>query len=181
MYECCYSFGVPEPRTTTDPTEQSRWRPLWLLLRGIDAEIEQVYVDAGIADFRSRFTMPLVRLSRLGPMSIKALAAECEVSHSAMSQTVTAMKRAGLVESVADPADGRARLVELTRKAHEIVSLGEAEWAATEAVLEELEAETPYPMSQVVRDLEAALERRGFTERLHAHLGSARTSVRNGS
>ena len=154
----------------TDPTEQNRWRPLWELLRRLDDEIVQVYVDTGIPDFRSRYTMPLVRLSRLGPLSIKSLAAECEVTHSAMSQTVTAMRRAGLVESVADPADGRARLVELTDHAQRIVALGEAEWAATEAVLEELESETPYPMSQVVRDLEAALERRGFTERLRAHL-----------
>jgi DNA-binding MarR family transcriptional regulator len=141
-----------------------------MLLRRLDDEIVQVYVDAGIPDFRSRFTMPLVRLSRLGPMSIKALAAECEVTHSAMSQTVTAMRRAGLVESVPDPADGRARVVELTSQAQRIVALGEAEWAATEAVLEELEAETPYPMSQVVRDLEEALGKRGFGERLRAHM-----------
>jgi DNA-binding MarR family transcriptional regulator len=153
-----------------DPTEQNRWRPLWQLLRRIDDEIVQVYVDAGIPDFRSRFTKPLVRLSRLGPMSIKALAAECGVTHSAMSQTVTAMRRTHLVESVPDPADGRARLVDLTDDAQRIVSLGEAEWAATEAVLEELESETPYPMTQVVRDLEAALERRGFSERLRDHL-----------
>jgi DNA-binding MarR family transcriptional regulator len=156
--------------TSSDPTEQNRWRPLWQLLRRIDAEIVEVYADAGIADFRSRFTMPLVRLSRLGPMSIKALAAECEVTHSAMSQTVTAMRTAGLVESVPDPDDGRARLIELTGKAQGIVTLGESEWAATEAVLEELEAETPYAMSQVVRDLEAALDRRGFGERLRARM-----------
>ena len=158
---------------TPDPTEQNRWQPLWQLLRGLDDEIVQVYVDAGIPDFRSRFTMPLVRLSRRGPLSIKALAAACEVTHSAMSQTVTAMRKAALVASVPDPADGRARLVELTGDAQQIVSLGEAEWAATEAVLEELEAETPYPMSQVVRDLESALERRGFSERLRDHMEQA--------
>lgn len=153
-----------------DPTEQNRWGPLWQLLRGIDGEIVAWYVEAGIPGFRSPFTKPLVRLARLGPMNIKALAAECEVTHSAMSQTVTAMRRAGLVESVPDPADGRAKLVELTDEAQRIVSLGEAEWAATEAVLEELESETPYPMSQVVSDLEAALARRGFGERLRDHL-----------
>ena len=135
---------------TTDPDRAEPLATALELLRRLDDEIVQVYVDAGIPDFRSRFTMPLVRLSRLGPLSIKALAAECEVTHSAMSQTVTAMRRAGLVESVADPADGRARLVELTDHAQRIVALGEAEWAATEAVLEELESETPYPMSQVV-------------------------------
>jgi len=156
--------------STPDPTESNRWRPLWLLLRGIDAEIEQIYLDAGFTGFRSRFTMPLVRLSRRGSMSIKALATECEVTHSAMSQTVTAMRQAGLVESVADPSDGRARLVALTDRAAGIVELGEAEWAATEATLEELEAETPYAMSQVVRDLEAALARRSFTERVRSHL-----------
>ena len=156
--------------STPDPTESNRWRPLFELLRRLDGEIEQVYVDAGFTEFRSRFTMPLVRLSRRGPMSIKALAAECDVTHSAMSQTVTAMRKAGLVDSVTDPADGRARLIALTPQATPIVELGEAEWAATEAALEELEAETPYPMSRLVGDIEAALGRRSFTERLRSQM-----------
>ena len=92
-------------------------------------------VDAGLPDFRSRFTMPLVRLARLGPMSITSLASECGVTHSAMSQTVAAMRRAGLVESVPDPADGRARVIELTGEDYRYLVLGvEDPVAASEAL-----------------------------------------------
>ena len=153
-----------------DPTRQSRWRPLFLLLQQMDAEIERVYADAGFPRVRARFILPLVRLAHLGPMTIRELAAECEVSHSAMSQTVGAMRRAGLVDSSPDPADGRARRVTLTPAAGLVVTLGEAEWAATESAVAELEAETPYPITRVVDDLERALVDRPFGERVRAHL-----------
>jgi hypothetical protein len=39
-------------------------------------------------------------------------------------------------------------------------------------VLAELEAETPYPLSQAVRDLEAALDRTSFYQRLSERLDS---------
>jgi DNA-binding MarR family transcriptional regulator len=94
------------------------------MLGRMDAEIEQVYAEAGFTGVRARFILPLVRLARLGPVSIKALAEECGVTHSAMSQTVAAMRTAGLVESVPDPADGRARLVSVSVAAAPVVALG---------------------------------------------------------
>ena len=157
---------MPRP----DPTEQSLWRPLFRMLNQMDAEIEQIYTDAGFAGVRSRFILPLVRLSRLGPVSIKVLAAECGVTHSGMSQTVAAMRVAGLVETVADPADGRGKLVRLTEAAEPVVALGEAEWAATEAAVAELEAEVAHPLSRVVAELETRLGERPFGERVRSHL-----------
>ena len=41
-----------------------------------------------------------------------------------------------------------------------------AEWRATEAALAELEAEIPYPLSQAVTDIEHALERKSFHDRI---------------
>ena len=159
--------------TGPDPTQESRWRPLFGLLRRMDAEIEQVYAESGYPDFRASFTLPLVRLSRRGPMSVRALAEECAVSHSAASQKVAALKRAGLVTSEADPTDRRARLVTLTPLAARAVALGEAEWAATEAALAELEDELPYALSRAVADVEAALASRSFGQRLRDHLAQA--------
>jgi hypothetical protein len=46
----------------------------------------------------------------------------------------------------------------------------EAEWRATEAAVAELEAEVPYPMTRVVADLTAALDRRSFLDRITHHL-----------
>jgi hypothetical protein len=45
-----------------------------------------------------------------------------------------------------------------------------AEWIATEAALVQLEAETPYPLSQAVADLNTALDRKSFYQRLSEQL-----------
>lgn len=154
-----------------DPTLESRWRPLFRLLRRMDADIEQVYVDAGHAGVSARHVLPLVRLAHTGPLTIRALATECEVTHSAMSQTVAAMVRHDLVERLPDPDDRRAQRVSLTSRGREVAALGAEEWRATEAAVAELEAETDYPLSRVVHDLEQALTRRAFADRVRSHLG----------
>ena len=67
----------------------------------------------GIEGVRPRFSMALMFLDLAGPMTIRRLATECGVTHSAMSQSVTEMRKAGLVESVPGE-DARSRVVSLT-------------------------------------------------------------------
>jgi DNA-binding MarR family transcriptional regulator len=151
--------------STEDPTRQSRWRPLRILLAAMDDDIATLYAERGVAGVRPRYAMPLIRLAHVGPMTIRQLAAALEVTHSAMSQTVGALRRERLVASAPGP-DARTRLVELTEQGRALVPFLEAEWRATEGALAELEAEVPYPLSQVVRDLQAALERLSFHDRI---------------
>lgn len=151
--------------TSPDPTHDSRLRLLFQVLREIDAAIVDVYRERGQGQVRSRFALPLVRLSRLGPLTISALAEQADLTHSAMSQTVSQMRAAGLVESRAG-ADGRTREVVLTPAGRDLVPLVEAEWRATEAAIAELEAELPYALSRVAEDVAAALARRTFADRL---------------
>ena len=63
-------------------------------------DIASLYTHAGITGMRTRFVGPLIQLSRREPMTIQELATSVEVTHSAMSQTAAAMRRAGLVEGV---------------------------------------------------------------------------------
>ena len=74
-------------------------RPLKLLLDAMDDDIARLYAQRGVAGVRPRFSMTLIRLHHLGPLTIRQLAAEVDVTHSAMSQTITAMRREGLVQS----------------------------------------------------------------------------------
>jgi DNA-binding MarR family transcriptional regulator len=113
--------------------------------------------------------MALIRLHHRGPMSIKELAAQIDVTHSAMSQTVTEMRKEGLVET-APGADARTREVALTAKGRALVPFLEAEWRATEAAFGELDAALPYPMTRVIDDVAAALRDRPFLDRIRAHL-----------
>ena len=154
---------------TTDPTDESLWRPLRDLLDLMDDDIARLYAERGVSGVRPRFSKALIKLAHLGPLSIKQLARAVEVTHSAMSQTVTALRNEGLVR-VRPGEDARTRTVELTDEGRAVVPFLEAEWRATEAAVAELEAEVPYPLTAVVRDLRAALVRRSFHDRILGHL-----------
>ena len=148
----------------------SRWRPLFAVLGELDRGIAEAYETLGVQGVRPRFSMALMFLDTAGPMTIKRLADEVGVSHSAMSQSVTQMRGAGLVRS--EPgADARSRLVHLTPAGRDVVPALRAEWDATEAALAELEEELPYPPSRVAQDLREAMDRRPFAERVLGHLG----------
>lgn len=153
----------------SDPTRSSALRPLRQLLTAMDEDIARLYAERGIVGVRTRFSMALIRLYHLGPMTIRALAEEVDVTHSAMSQTATAMRRHGLVTTSLG-TDARTRQVALTDKGRGLVPILEAEWRATERAIADLEAEVPYPLSRVVQDMAAALERRSFHDRIVDHL-----------
>ncbi|MER5636625.1 MarR family transcriptional regulator [Kitasatospora sp. NPDC002227] len=154
---------------TADPTRQSRWRPLRLLQAAMDADIARIYAERQIEGLKPSWVMELLRLRAEGPMTIKELAESVGRTHSALSQKVAAMRAAGWVE-VAEGADARTRTVSLTGRAHEVADRLAAEWRATEAALAALEAELPYPLSRVVDDIEQALQRRSFHDRIAAEL-----------
>ncbi|WP_134119716.1 MarR family winged helix-turn-helix transcriptional regulator [Kribbella kalugense] len=148
-----------------DPTEQSQWRPLQELLARIDGEIGRIYTDREIKGLKPTYVRELLQLHLKGPMTITELADTIGRTHSALSQKVSAMRTAGLVRTVPG-ADARSKQVTLTAKSKKIVELLAAEWRATEAAIAELEAELPYPMTQVVRDIEEALAKKSFYDRI---------------
>jgi len=152
-----------------DPTEQSVWRPMRLLFDAMDADIARLYAEADLGEVRPSFVMELIRLHLYGPMTITELARSVQRTHSAVSQKVATMRAAGLVHTTVG-ADARSRRVALTAKARRITAKLAAEWRATEASVLELEAELPYPLTQVVADIEAALARRSWHDRIAGKL-----------
>ena len=155
----------------TDPTEQSRWRPLRLLQAAMDADIARVYAEAQVSGLKPSYVLELLRLHARGPMTITELARSVQRTHSAVSQKVAAMRAAGWVRTTAG-ADARSKKVALTPKAARITGRLAAEWRATEAAVAEIEAEIPYPLSQVVTDIERALQRKSFHDRIAEKLAS---------
>jgi DNA-binding MarR family transcriptional regulator len=156
--------------TFSDPTELPYpWHLLHELLAAMDAEIEQVYAERGIEGVRPRFAYPLIRLAHTGPLTIRELAKSLGRSHSAVSQTVAAMRREGLVTSEPGP-DARTRRIELTERARSLVPFLQAEWRATHETVAELDSEVPYAMTAVVGDVRRALEHRSMRQRILHHL-----------
>jgi DNA-binding MarR family transcriptional regulator len=155
----------PAADSTADPTEVSHWRPLRLLQAAMDADIGRLYAEAQIDGVRPSFVMELIRLHARGPMTITELAASVQRTHSGTSQKVAAMRAAGLVRTTPG-TDARSKKVALTAKARRLVGRLAAEWRATEAAVAEIEAEIPYPLSRVTTDIEEALQRKSFHDRI---------------
>ncbi|HEY1530036.1 MAG TPA: MarR family transcriptional regulator [Galbitalea sp.] len=159
---------MPTELTPQRDALPSRWRGMRDIFDRMDAGISEVYAELGIVGVRPRFSMAIMFLEG-GPLSIRELAREVNVTHSAMSQTVTAMRKDGLIQS-APGVDARSRMIELTPAGRALIEPLRREWFATEAVLTELDSEVPYELGQLIADLRGALERRTFTERLRAQL-----------
>ncbi|MCX4514788.1 MarR family winged helix-turn-helix transcriptional regulator [Streptomyces sp. NBC_01619] len=153
-----------DPTTLPDP-----WQPLHKLLAAMDNEIEQVYVERGIEGVRPRFAYPLIRLAHTGPLTIRELAESLDRSHSAISQTIAAMRKEDLVTS-SPGADARTRRIDLTERGRSLVPFLEAEWRATQAAVAELDGETPYALTALVEELRRALEQRPMRQRILDHL-----------
>jgi DNA-binding MarR family transcriptional regulator len=135
------------------------------VLEILESDVAQFLADIGLDDYRPRYS-PVVRaLLARGPLAIRDLAAEMGVTHSAASQTVAQMNRAGLV-GLEPGADARQRIVSLTAKSRELLPLIEAEWTATTEASEALEAELPYPLRGVLEAIVEALERKPFRQRI---------------
>ncbi|MEU8004840.1 MarR family winged helix-turn-helix transcriptional regulator [Catellatospora sp. NPDC049111] len=135
------------------------------VLELLDGDVAKVYAERDLADYRPRYS-PVVRaLLAQGPMPIRDLARTVGVTHSAASQTVAQMNRAGLVD-LTPGTDARQRLVSLTTKAHDLLPLITAEWSATTAAMRTLDTELSMPLSDLLTELTTALTRRPFRQRI---------------
>ncbi|WP_230465678.1 MarR family winged helix-turn-helix transcriptional regulator [[Actinomadura] parvosata] len=131
----------------------------------MDGAIADVYAEHGLPDYRPRYSPVVHTLVARGPLPIRDLAAAIGVTHSAASQTVVQMRRGGFV-TLEKGADARHRIVHLTERARAALPLIEAERAATERAVRELDAELPVPLEQLLSEALKALERRDFRARI---------------
>ncbi|MBB5953456.1 DNA-binding MarR family transcriptional regulator [Saccharothrix tamanrassetensis] len=152
-----------------NPTTDFLGTRLRHLLEHTDGAVAHIYADLGLPDFRPRYT-PIVRLvDTQGPQSIRDLATTIGITHSAISQTVNQMRRDGLVE-LRPGTDARQRIVHLTDHTRTLLPALHAEWDATNAAARELDAELPYPLSELVRRAIEAMGERSMHDRIRAHL-----------
>lgn len=136
------------------------------LIELLDGQVEAAYAASGL-DWRPRYTPVLRTLMSLGPTSIKTVAGEIGISHSAISQTVSQMTRDGLV--VLKPgADARERIVALTPRTEAMVPALQRQWAATNAAANQLDAELSAPLYAVLGEAIDALNQHPFGERIAA-------------
>jgi DNA-binding MarR family transcriptional regulator len=147
----------------------SLFSPLSALMREIEETIADLYRENDVKGVRPRFSMALIALVKHGAMTIRDLAGFCRVTHAAMSQSVKAMKAAGLV-TTKPGQDARSVVVSISDRGRSVAPFLEAEWNATEAMLAELDSELPYPLTKVIEDVRGRLARKSLKTRLADHM-----------
>jgi DNA-binding MarR family transcriptional regulator len=141
------------------------------LLDLLDGDVGAVYRETGLSGYRPRYT-PVVRaLLEQGPAPITAIAAYSGLTHSAVSQTVAEMRKRKLV-TVAKGKDARVRTIALAPACKRLVPALEAQWDATNRAATLLDRELTAPLSVIVDEAIAAIERRPFRQRIRRHLAA---------
>lgn len=141
------------------------------LIELLDGDVERAYEAAGLA-WRPRYT-PIIRVLLCEPeASIRTISRSIGISHSGVSQTVSQMLRAGLVE-LKPGSDRRERIVVLTCEARAMVPALQRQWRATNAAADQLDAELSTPLSTIVAEAIDALVVRSFGERIEQARQSA--------
>lgn len=141
---------------------------LRLLLAKLDGDVQSIYADRG-ETFRPRFFPVVQQLLNHGPMSVSAMAETVAVSQPAMTQTLTEMRRLGLIAQ-RPASDGRQRRVELTAKGRNSAERLRPIWQAVDTAAAELDSELPCGLSAVVAAALGALERESFKGRIKERL-----------
>jgi MarR family transcriptional regulator, organic hydroperoxide resistance regulator len=145
------------------------------LIEHLDGSVERRYCSAGLA-YKPRYTPIFRALLHLQKASLREISQHAQITHSAVSQTMAKMRKAGLVESV-EVTDARQRVVRLSAKANRMLPELQSIWRATNTAADRLDAELPFPLSSLLADTLAALEKHSFEERIRTAQTNARRSA----
>lgn len=134
------------------------------LLELLDGDLEAVYAHDGV-DYRPRYTPVMKALVDGEARTIKEIAAQSTVSHSAASQTVSRMLSEGLLTQLVGE-DARERRISLSQHGRALLPVLELRWTATQRAADRLESEIGMPLAQALEAAIRALESRPFRERV---------------
>lgn len=134
-------------------------------------EVNQVYEAEGIPFEASWFPL-FYMLDQKGVASIREIANQTQVSHSAVSQLVSNLKKRGLVETNTGEEDARHQLVRLTQAGYQLLTRVQPIWSSLTETLENLAESHPATAQLLcgIHTLEEAFQQKGLSERVHNDL-----------
>ncbi len=134
----------------------------------MDRDATRIYAARGIA-FEQRWFGLLNQIVRNGPSGIGEIAERLRITHVSVSQAARSLEAAGLVASSHDVADGRRRVLSLTRNGLMRVRELAPMWAAFDTAAATLDEEAGGVVSVLDR-LDDALARVSLFDRISALL-----------
>ncbi len=144
-------------------------------LRGLSEyflmEVNKVYEQAGIPFDASWFPV-FYLLSRQQPVPMIDIAEQLEISHSAVSQMVTNLKKKGLLKTTPCKEDGRRQLVAFSKKGEDLLQQIQPVWEAITGAMEALATENKQSQQilAAIAQIEQSVQQKSLSERIRQQL-----------
>ena len=134
-------------------------------------EVNKVYEQAGIPFDASWFPV-FYLLSEQQPVPMTDIAGQLEISHSAVSQMVTSLKKKGLLKTAPCKDDGRRQLVEFSKKGEELLQQIRPVWEAITAAMNALAMENKQSQQLLaaIAQIEQSVQQKPLSERIRQQL-----------
>ena len=134
-------------------------------------EVNKVYEQAGIPFDASWFPV-FYLLSEQQPMPMIDIAGQLEISHSAVSQMVTSLKKKGLLKTTPCKEDGRRQLVAFSRKGEELLQQIQPVWEAITIAMNALVMENKQSQQVLaaIAQIEQSVQQKPLSERIRQQL-----------
>lgn len=127
-------------------------------------EVNKVYEQSGIAFDASWFPVFYI-LSKQQNIPLTDIAEQLEVSHSAVSQLITGLKKKGLVKTGPCADDGRRQLVMLSKKGEELLQQVQPVWNAITLAMTDLTASQQQLLDAITK-VEKAVQQEPLSTRI---------------
>jgi DNA-binding MarR family transcriptional regulator len=134
-------------------------------------EVNKVYEQAGIPFDASWFPV-FYLLSKQQPLPMIDISEQLEISHSAVSQMVTNLKKKGLLKTTPCKEDGRRQLVAFSKKGEELLQQIQPVWAAITEAMNELVMENKQSQQVLaaIAQIEQSVQQTALAERIKQQL-----------
>ncbi|MGF6846768.1 DNA-binding MarR family transcriptional regulator [Chitinophaga sp. W3I9] len=134
-------------------------------------EVNKVYEQAGIPFDASWFPV-FYLLSRQQPVPMIDIAEQLEISHSAVSQMVTNLKKKGLLKTTPCKEDGRRQLVAFSKKGEDLLQQIQPVWEAITGAMEALATENKQSQQilAAIAQIEQSVQQKSLSERIRQQL-----------
>lgn len=127
-----YHGPVPD-ESSTDASQPNVGVLMYVAARALEARAYDAVVAAGVSDITPTQARVMAQIDP-GGTRVVTLAARARTTKQSATSLVDQLERAGYVERVPDPQDGRAKLVRLTTRARSVGDVADA--AVAEALAE---------------------------------------------
>lgn len=134
-------------------------------------EVNKVYEQAGIPFDASWFPV-FYLLSKQQPVPMIDISEQLEISHSAVSQMVTNLKKKGLLKTTPCKEDGRRQLVAFSKKGEELLLQIQPVWDAITEAMNELVMENKQSQQilAAIAQIEQSVQHQSLAERIKQQL-----------